>query len=295
VLLLLVIFLVVVTIVRNVAVAGNMLLVERVSQRTGMEIRQQCFRNTLRMETSVHDHKHSGELIGLFTNHMQIVVDGVRSVLGTGIREPLKMAACLVGAALVSWQLLLLSLLADSRGGGGRRGLAEERQTCESTHDADDRPHVQAAGGGRSRLLPLVKAFTLEHAEQERFQAAVGRLYKNSMRISPTTRCRAPGPKFSASVSSVWRVLMGGYLVLNQGNADLRDRGVATPAERRFTDALLRVSDRRSRAIAEAERPVHDGARRQPGGRSHLRDDRSPAHDYFAAQSCPRAQANRAN
>ena len=42
---------------------------------------------------------------------MNNVTQGISSLLGKAVREPLKMVVCLVGAALICWRLLLVSLI----------------------------------------------------------------------------------------------------------------------------------------------------------------------------------------
>jgi ABC-type multidrug transport system fused ATPase/permease subunit len=66
----------------------------------------------------------SGELISRFTNDISALSTGLNNLIGKAVREPLRMLACLIAAAWISWQLLLFSLLIapqteHSQGTGG--------------------------------------------------------------------------------------------------------------------------------------------------------------------------------
>ena len=50
-------------------------------------------------------------MMSRMTGDVGAVSRGVSTLFGRALREPLKMVACLVGAAIVSWRLLLLSLI----------------------------------------------------------------------------------------------------------------------------------------------------------------------------------------
>jgi ATP-binding cassette subfamily B protein/subfamily B ATP-binding cassette protein MsbA len=46
-----------------------------------------------------------------FTNDTEALTMGLKMLIGKTVREPLKMIACLGGAAFISWRLLLLCLI----------------------------------------------------------------------------------------------------------------------------------------------------------------------------------------
>ena len=53
----------------------------------------------------------TSDLLSRFTYDIENVAGGIQTLFGRAVREPLKMIACLVGAAYICWQLLLLSLI----------------------------------------------------------------------------------------------------------------------------------------------------------------------------------------
>lgn len=215
VLLLLIAFVVVGTVIRNICMAANILLVERVGQQMSIELRQRCFRNVLDMEMKHLDRRHTGEMMSYFTDNMQSISEGVKAVIGTGIREPLKMTACLVGAIIISWQLLLLSMVFLPV-------VVIILVFLQRSVKAANMNLMKQTGRMYRRLaeafmlLPLVKAFTLEESEFDRFSEAIHTLRKRSMRMTwYHSAARCGGEVLGISVVSL-ALLMGGYLVLNQ-------------------------------------------------------------------------------
>ena len=100
----------VLTTVKNLFMAANTMLVERLTQRTAYELRTQVFRRVLDLDVaSFHDDGTSG-LMSRITHDVQALSTGVRVLWSRGLGEPLKMAACLVGASLICWRLLALTL-----------------------------------------------------------------------------------------------------------------------------------------------------------------------------------------
>jgi len=211
----LVIFVIIATVIRNLCMAANMLLVERVSQQTTMELRQQCFGHLLSLEMSALDKRHTGEMMSHFTDNMNTIGEGVKALLGTGIREPLKMATCLIGAAIISWQLLVLSMafipvvvviivvLTRSVKAANHRMM---QQTG----------HMYKRLAETFTLFPLIKAFTLEDAEVGRFAAASHGLRQRAMRIVWFNSLSRSGAEVLGIAVVSLTLLMGGYLVLNQ-------------------------------------------------------------------------------
>ena len=63
------------------------------------------------MDLSAFGDDRTSDLMARFTNDMKAVTGGITTLLGKTVREPLKMVVCLVGATIICWRLLLLSLI----------------------------------------------------------------------------------------------------------------------------------------------------------------------------------------
>ncbi len=86
------------------------MLVQDIVQRTALEIRTQLFRKSLRMDLEKFGEHGSGPLLTRLTHDIEHVADGLQTLLGRLIREPLKLVVCLGVAAYICWPLLLLIL-----------------------------------------------------------------------------------------------------------------------------------------------------------------------------------------
>jgi ATP-binding cassette subfamily B protein/subfamily B ATP-binding cassette protein MsbA len=203
------------TVVRNLFFTANTILVERIGQRVSLDLRNRCFRKTLGMEQRFLDTKHTGEWMNQLTGNVNALAEGVKAFCGTGIREPFRIIACLVGAALISWRLLILSfvfiplalfltsrLSRVARNANGRmaRGVGEFFQRLAESFT----------------LITVIKAFTLEHYERSRFRRAATKLYHHAIGLTGLNSLARSGTELLGTVVVGLAILMGGYLVLNQ-------------------------------------------------------------------------------
>src|SRR5258707_661516 len=126
---------------------------------------------------------HSSELMTRFTYDVEAVAGGVQTLLGRTVLEPLKMIVCLVGAALICWRLLLVSLLiapltaflvrrlAQTLKRANRRAMEEMSQLYTI---------LQETFGG----IKVVKAFTMERHERRRLHYNSKKFYSRAMKIA---------------------------------------------------------------------------------------------------------------
>ncbi|HUE74853.1 MAG TPA: ABC transporter transmembrane domain-containing protein, partial [Pirellulaceae bacterium] len=99
------------TVLKGALLVSNSIFVERLAQSAIYELRKQLFRRTLKLELSTLSDDRSSNLLARFTNDMNHIHSGLYMLLGRVMLEPLKMIACLIGAAFICWRLLIISLL----------------------------------------------------------------------------------------------------------------------------------------------------------------------------------------
>ncbi len=99
------------TVVKNVFLVANNVLVARLAQQATFDLRKLFYRRTLRMDLATFSEDGTADLMSRFTNDMNQLALGLESLFGKLIREPLKMFACLILAGWVCWRLLLLTLV----------------------------------------------------------------------------------------------------------------------------------------------------------------------------------------
>ncbi|MDE0734274.1 MAG: ABC transporter transmembrane domain-containing protein, partial [Pirellulaceae bacterium] len=203
------------TLIKDLFLVANMILIERLSQRATFDLRRQFYRNTLRMDLGTFGDNHTAGLMARFTNDMGALTRGISTLLGKTVREPLKMTVCLVGACMICWRLLLLSMviaplaiylvsrLASSIKRASRRALEEMT-------------HLYGVLSETFSGIQVVKAFTTEQAEQQRFDETARNYYRRSMRIVKYNSLIRPTTELMGISIICLAMLAGGYLVLNQ-------------------------------------------------------------------------------
>ena len=94
------VFLLVGTMLKDLFLVANGVLVARLSQLAMFDLRKLFYRRTLRMDLATFGEDGTADLMSRFTNDMNQVAFGLDSLFGKLVREPLKMIACLVLAAM---------------------------------------------------------------------------------------------------------------------------------------------------------------------------------------------------
>ncbi len=207
--------LLVATIVKDFFLVINSILVDRLTYLTGMELRKLFYRRTLRLDLAGFGESHSSELMSRFTYDVESVSGGVQTLLGRTVREPLKMLACLVGAALICWQLLLVSLLVAPLAAYliSRLGQTLKRANRRAMEDMSQLYTIlQESFGG----IKVVKAFTMERYERRRLHYNSKQFYRRAMKIARYDALSHPVVEVMGVATICLALLSGAYLVLNQ-------------------------------------------------------------------------------
>ncbi len=202
------------TVLRGLFLMGSMVAVARVGQRTMLDMQNQVFQNVLDMETSELGVKGTGDLISRIRGETGAICQAINTLFGKTVREPLKMFGCLAGAAWVNWRLLVFSLLICPIAGylmvqlakvtkrANKRAMEESARLLNRLYQA-------------LTYMRVVKAFTNEDAERQRFEVVAQDVYERSMKISVFgALSRINNELLGVSMITV-SVLAGGYLVLN--------------------------------------------------------------------------------
>ncbi|HEX3998388.1 MAG TPA: ABC transporter ATP-binding protein [Pirellulales bacterium] len=207
--------LMVATLFKNLCMVLNSIWVDRLTFMTTLELRKQFYRRTLRMDLAGFGQNSSSELMSRFTYDLDSVGGGVQVLMGRAIREPLKMVACLVGAAWICWRLLLVSLLVAPLAAFliGRLSKALKRANRRAMEEMSQLYTIlQETFGG----IKIVKAFTMERYERRRLHENSKELYRKAMKISRYDALGHPMVEAMGVAMICLGILSGAYLVLNQ-------------------------------------------------------------------------------
>jgi ATP-binding cassette subfamily B protein/subfamily B ATP-binding cassette protein MsbA len=206
------------TLLKDAFLILDSILVDRLTNLAAMDVRKKFFRRTLRMELASFGEAKTADLMARFTADMDSLHGGIQTLMGRAVREPLKMLACFIGAAVVSWRLLLVSMLvipvlvylisrlAASLKRANRRAMEEITR-------------LYSILGETLTNIKIVKAFTGERQERRRFHRNSKEIYRRAMKISRYDALVHPLTEMMGVTAISLGILTGAYLVLTQQTA----------------------------------------------------------------------------
>jgi ATP-binding cassette subfamily B protein/subfamily B ATP-binding cassette protein MsbA len=180
-----------------------------------LDLRNRLYRNVLRLDVGQFSEEGTHDLMARFTNDMETLATGIKTLLGKLIAEPLKAISCVVFACMISWRLTLfflilvpIALVTMSRVGrymkrAGRRVL----ESMSSLYKI-----LQETFQG----IKVVKAFTMERHERRRFFLATKDYYRKGMCVVNLEAIASPVMELIAVLAIAGALLAGAYLVLNK-------------------------------------------------------------------------------
>lgn len=194
---------------------ANVLLVARLGNIATQKLRNEFYNHMLRLDMADFTDQGRGDLMNRCTGDLNTVGNGVQVLFGMAVREPLKMIACLLGAAYISWRLLLLTILIAPPTGLAIHWLAKalkraNRRAMEELSSIYETLTETLSG------IKLIKAFTMEPSERSKFHFSSRIYYKRQMKIAWYNSLVSPVTENLGIGMVVLAALAGGYLVLNQ-------------------------------------------------------------------------------
>jgi ATP-binding cassette, subfamily B, bacterial MsbA len=208
-------FVVVCTVVKGLFRIWNGIAVSRLGCQFGYDLRMQFYSKVLRLDMSNFTETGRGDIMNRCTTDLNSISAGVQRLFGPALLEPLQVIVCLSIAAYISWQLLLLTLFIAPLAGYSIHwlGKALKRTHRKAMQELSTIYETlsETLGG-----IKLIKAFTMEPAEHNKFDRSSKEYYRKQMRIATYNAIVSPLVEtfgiFIVLVASV----MGGYLVLGQ-------------------------------------------------------------------------------
>lgn len=202
------------TVIKEIFLVSNTVLVARLAELGTFDLRKQFFRRTLRMDIATFSAEGTSELMSRFTYDMNAVAGGLNSLFGKLIREPLKMVACLVGAAWISWRLLILSLIVAPLAAYSIRWLAKMLKRA-NRRAMEEMAQLYNTLDETFRGIKVVKAFTMEQQERRRFFQNSKKYFKKAIRIARYDSLTSPLTEIMGILTISLAILAGAWLALN--------------------------------------------------------------------------------
>lgn len=212
---LLMVFVLWVTLFKCVCTYVHSYLSTRLGQLGSNELRSLFFKRMLGYETTFFTQRGIADATTRFTSDMGTLSNGLVLAYGKALREPMKLVVCLIGALLVSWQLLLFTFLfvpiafilirwlAKSLKRVVRRAMAEMAQLYGRIDET-------------FRAIRVVKSFNRESFEEEKFSKVNSAYFKRGMKTAKYDALTSPLTETLGIGMLVIAIIAGSYLIIYQ-------------------------------------------------------------------------------
>lgn len=183
------------------------------------DLRNHFYRHVIHQDVAQFSEQGSHQLMARFTNDMENLATGMKTLCGRMVAEPLKAVACVLIACFINWRLtllflvvvplalLLMSKVAVYMKRAGRRVL----DSMSSLYKI-----LQETFQG----IRVVQAFTMERYERRRLFLAAKDYYHRGMKVVHLDAASGPIMEFLAALAVAGALLVGGYLVI-QGETQI--------------------------------------------------------------------------
>lgn len=213
-LLALVAFLLIGTVLKGIFLSLSMMLVARATQLTTLDLKQQLFKKLLDVRLG-KTHISTGDSTSRMNGDVASIGGSLEILFGKTVREPIKMIACLAGAAYINWRLLILSLLIAPAAAFVLYRLA---RTIKNLNLSQIMINARITGFFIQIMhgYYVVKAYGTEEYEQARFEAKSRQAYWEQVKIRFFNSMVRVNNEVLGLGMVCLSLIAGGYLVLNQ-------------------------------------------------------------------------------
>jgi len=234
--------------VKGIFEFGQDSLVGSVVNLSLYDLRNRFFRNVIHLDVNnFSDDQGTSEVMARFTNDMELLGQGTKTLFGKVIAEPLKALCCVVWAAWISWQLTLMFLVLVPVAVFvlGKVGRMMKRAT---RHLLERMSSIYKILQETFQGIRIVKAFTMEAYERRRFHAATKEYAKKSQLVVNIDALASPVTELMGVAAVALALLAGAYLVMEHetklpGGIRMSERPLDTPALLQLYALLAAIAD----------------------------------------------------
>jgi ATP-binding cassette subfamily B protein/subfamily B ATP-binding cassette protein MsbA len=179
------------------------------------DLRNRFYRNAIHLDVDQFGEQGTSELMARFTNDMESLGAGLKTLFGKVVAEPLRALACVVVACFISWQLTLMFLVLVPIAGFilskvGRIMKQATRRVLERMSSIYKILQESFQG------IRVVKAFTMEPYERRRFCVATKDYCHKSMIVVKIDALAGPIIELLGVAAVAGALLAGSFLVLQK-------------------------------------------------------------------------------
>ncbi len=188
-------------------------LVGSIVNLTLFDLRNRFYRNAIHLDVDQFGEQGSSELMARFTNDVESLGAGTKTLFGKVVAEPLRALSCVLIACYINWQLTLMFLVlvpvaAFILARVGRIMKQATRRLLERMSNIYKILQESFQG------IRVVKAFTMEPHERRRFRAATKDYYHKAMMVVNIDAATSPVIEVLGVAAVALALLVGSYLVL---------------------------------------------------------------------------------
>jgi ATP-binding cassette, subfamily B, bacterial MsbA len=199
--------------IKGVFEFGQESLVGSVVNLSLFDMRNRFYRRILHLDVNSFGEQGSAELMARFTNDMELLGLGKKTLFGKVIAEPLRAIACIIIGLWISWQLTLMFLvlvpiaafILTRVGRWMKRATRRLLERMSSIYKI-----LQESLQG----IRVVKAYTMEPYERRRFHEATRDYYRKAMQVVNLDAAAGPIVELLGVGAVALAFLAGAYLVL---------------------------------------------------------------------------------
>jgi subfamily B ATP-binding cassette protein MsbA len=203
------------TLIKNLFQMVNTVLTARISYLATFELQKRFYARSLRMDVATFSSEGISDVMSRFTYDMQNLVGGLNALLGRLVREPLKMIACLIGAGWICWRLLVFSLIVAPVAAFLICWLGKTLKRA-NRRAMEEMSHLYAILAETFQGIKVVKAFTMERQERNRFHRVCKQYFRKSMKIAGYDALSRPLIEVMGIFIICLAILGGAYLVIEE-------------------------------------------------------------------------------
>jgi ATP-binding cassette subfamily B protein/subfamily B ATP-binding cassette protein MsbA len=203
------------TLIKHALMLTNDMLIGHVSTSIVRDLRMRVFDSALAMDRKTYQAYGTSGLLAAITAAADGLTAGLIHLFGAAIREPLRIASCLIMASLINWRLLLLSLVLAPAlvaivvffNRKIRRAAASILGRNAGFHEV----LLEALGN-----IFTVQAFTMEPHERDRFRICTNEMKRVQLKMVFWTGIGKPFTEMIGVAMVAITVCAGAYLVVNK-------------------------------------------------------------------------------
>lgn len=202
------------TLVKHIFMMLNTMLVARASARIGRNLRVRIFEQAMLMDRGGFAEYDTSGFTTYISSTTEMLSKGLISAFGGAVREPLRILSCLIGASLISWRLLLLSLIVAPLVACLITWLSKRiKSVCHRIVEkmrSFQNIMLETLGS-----IQTVQAYGMEKTEHGRFSQTAHDLVRLSLKRAFYNALTRPITELLGIGMVGTTIIIGGYLVLN--------------------------------------------------------------------------------